>query len=306
MNISLKQMDIKALLNKKLKASITVEAAFSFTLTIFILFMMLGPLIIIKTSSDLLINMNEASKVRVNYEGIKYQSKETKIYQKIAGYVDDNEFLKDNIKNIENIVNYGLVLAKYSDEYDESKSEYKNIKYVYDINDKVYDEDTGVVKLDYEICFKMPYNVLHIKEVHKRLLINRRAFIGSDGNRFDNMADGGEYIYLADNYINSRKYHTYINCTYLKKNTISYKYSEIGSKRNVNNHKYSRCSYCFKNIKINDGIKCYITEYGELYHYKSNCPLMTAYVTKKPKDFAEKNNLSLCSRCEEKEMEEGK
>ena len=58
-------------LDKKLKGSITVEAAFSFTLTVFVLFLMLGPLLIIKTNSDVLITLNNASKVRCNYEMIK-------------------------------------------------------------------------------------------------------------------------------------------------------------------------------------------------------------------------------------------
>ena len=58
-------------LRTKLNGSITVEASFSFTLTVFILFLMLGPLLIIKTTSDILIKINDASKVRCNYEIVK-------------------------------------------------------------------------------------------------------------------------------------------------------------------------------------------------------------------------------------------
>ena len=75
--------------NKKLKASITVEAAFSFTITVFVLFLMIGPLLIIKTTSDFLIELNSMSKIRCDYEMIKYVSKDSKFYQKIQDYFDD-------------------------------------------------------------------------------------------------------------------------------------------------------------------------------------------------------------------------
>ena len=61
MNIKLIQKDIDVFINKKYKASITVEAALSFTITIFVLFAMLGPLLINYTASDILIELNNAS-----------------------------------------------------------------------------------------------------------------------------------------------------------------------------------------------------------------------------------------------------
>ena len=46
----------------------------------------------------------------------------------------------------------------------------------------------------------------------------------------------------------------------------------------------------------NDTI-CYITQYGDKFHYRDDCPLMTAYVTKIPKESIENYNLRPCFKC---------
>lgn len=280
MSTILKRTDIRTFCNKKLKASITVEAAFSFTLTVFVLFMMLGPLLIIKSTSDMLLDINAASRDRCNYELLKYRSTSSIAF---------------------NITTYGSQLYSFNNKYDEEHREYRNIKYLYDINLNVYDRNTGIVKLDYDVCFDVPYNVLRLSGLHNRLLIQRRAFIGSDGDRFDNAIDDGEYIYLANNYRNSGVYHTFIDCTYLIKNTYRYSFSEVEKQKNENNEKYSKCTYCFRNVHIDNNTICYVTQYGDKYHYKDNCPLMTAYVTKVPKEWIEEYNLRLCDKCRRKE-----
>ena len=288
--------------NKKLNASITVEAAFSFTLTVFILFLMLGPLLIIKTTSDVLIKLNDASKVRCNYEMIKSGFKDTETMKKIKEYIDGVEFLKDNTKNIENIINFGSMIIDFHNDYDESKSEYRNIKYIYSKYPEVYNEETDEVLYDFIFDFALPYNLLNVDDVRKRLVNNRRAFVGAVGDRFSLDESEGEFVYIANNHIYSTRYHTFLDCTYLKKNTTALPYSDVKEKRNDSNQKYSKCEYCFKKIKLGEGITCYITEYGERFHYRANCPLMTAYVTKIPKDMIDEYNLTLCLRCSKREM----
>ena len=103
--------------NKSLKASITVEAAFSFTITVFVLFLMLGPLLIIKTTSDFLVELNTMSKVRCDYEMIRYASKDTGLYKKITEYFDDKGISEPSIKNIENAANHILFSVDFTNRY---------------------------------------------------------------------------------------------------------------------------------------------------------------------------------------------
>lgn len=295
MNILLRQMDIKVLLNKKLKGSITVEAALSFTLTIFILFMMLGPLFIIKTSSDLLTELNKISMVRANYEMLKRNFGIEESENEISEYFDDTDIKENNLGNATDIINYISFVGMYDNLYTEKDAVYRNIESVYDNTLDNYDEETGMVKYDYTIDFKLPYNVLHVKNPIERFVMYRRAFIGADANRFDRIGESSEYIYLASNFISSHIYHSSINCTYLIKKTYSYPYEQVIGE-------YSKCDYCFRGIELNNSTICYVTEYGDRFHYKDNCPVMTAYVTKATKDYIDRYDLHLCSRCLKEEM----
>ena len=287
--------------NKYLKGSITVEAAFTFTLTIFVLFLMLGPLLIIKTSSDFIVELNEMSKLRCNYEMIKYAAKDTSIYKKIDEYLSENDSLGTNIDNVEDAINYSAMLFNFSNKYDDAHSEYRNISFMYDMNTDTYDENTGIVKYDYLVLFSLPLNVLHINGVNKRLVNLRRAFIGTDGDRFDGESESGDMVYVARNVTNSYVYHNDINCTYLIKKTINFQYSNLSSHRNYNNKTYSKCDYCFKGINLNSDTEIYVTQYGDRFHSYSTCPRMTAYVTKIPRENIEIYNLRPCFRCVKEE-----
>ena len=286
---------------RKFKGSITVEAAFSFTLTIFILFLMLGPLLIIKTSSDFIIELNEMSKARCYYEGIKYTSKGSTIYNKVDEWAKNNENLAGSFLSLENVINYSIILNRFLNKYDDSMSAYNNIKFMYDMNTDTYNSDSGLVRYDYLVLFNLPYNVLNVEGVHKRLVSNRRAFIGADGNRFDESVTKGEVVYVARNVIHSSVYHDDVNCTYLVKKTIHFEYNNLSNYRNYNNKKYIKCDYCFKGIRLNGDTVCYVTQYGDRFHSDDLCPLMTAYVTQIPRDNIELYNLRPCFRCVKEE-----
>ena len=287
--------------SRKLKASITVEAAFSFTITVFVLFLMLGPLLIIRSTSDLLIELNNMSKNRCDYEMIKQGSSDSDLYKKVKEYIGDSNIKEDSIEYIENLTNNALFILDFNDRYKEDEREYRNIDHIYSMNPDIYDADSNIVKYDYLVDFLLPYNVLNVDGVLKRLISNRRAFVGSDGDRFDSELEDGEYIYVANNYVNSLVYHLDINCTYLVKKTTGVEYKNIGSQRNYNNQKYDKCDYCFKKIKLKNETICYITQYGDKFHYRDDCPLVTAYVTKIPKDYIEGYNLRPCFKCAKKE-----
>ena len=113
--------------------------------------------------------------------------------------------------------------------------------------------------------------------------------------------ESGDFVYVANNHVHSNIYHLFIDCTYLVKKTKSFEYRDIPSQRNDANHTYSKCDYCFKRINLQDDTVCYITEYGDRFHYKSDCPLMTAYITKIPKEKIDQYDLNLCSRCNRRE-----
>lgn len=287
--------------NRKLKGSITVEAAFSFTITVFVLFLMLGPLLIVKTSSDFMIELNELAKARCTYEEIKYGARNSNLYNNINDWIQQNETLANDAEFIEDAINHSYMSFKFLNKYDDAHSEYRNIKFMYDMNTDIYDADTGIVKYDYLVLFSLPYNILNVEGIYKRLVTNRRAFIGADGDRFSEGVEAGDVVYIANNFTNSGVYHIDINCTYLIKRTVHFNYSDLSSHRNYNNKKYTKCTYCFDNVTIHSDTVCFVTQYGDRYHSYSLCPMMTAYVTQIPINEISSYNIRPCSRCVKKE-----
>lgn len=290
MNIRLIQKGIDVFINKKYKGSITVEATLSFTITIFVLFAMLGPLFINYTSSDILIELNNANKLLSNYE----------LARKKLNF-DLNE-------GYASLANYAYLNSKLLNPYAENKFEYNNLffigKTISSINDE-FNEETSVVKHDYEFWFHCPYDNLKPREIKLRLVSNRRAFVGADENRFSALddVDNGKYIYVSDSHVSSHIYHTYIDCTHLKKQTYPLLSSELESARNENGGKYYMCKHCFNDIDDEEyklsspPSTCYVTKYGEKYHYRENCELITAHVTKLEIDDIDIDSYRICDTC---------
>lgn len=287
---------MEILKNKKsYKASVTVEAALSFTLTIFILFMIIGPLFIIRKSSDVLTEMNTLNKLACYYEESRYQinknATSSELSKKLNDYIEDFD-------EAENYINAGYVLYHLYDSYRDKDDPLNNISDLVSLNDKVYDEDTGIVRYDFLFDFKLPLNVLKVKNIEQRFVVSRRAFIGASEDRFDEN-DDAEEVFLARNYKIYKVYHMSPTCTYLKKELLSGTKSHINTERNESGARYSKCNYCIKE-RVDDTTIYFYTVYGHLYHKNKNCPLMTAYVSKVTSDYIEKYDLRLCTRCAKK------
>ena len=293
---------MKSILSKIFKkklydASITVEATFSFVIVMFIMFLMLGPLFSIKTTTDILLKLDEITNNRCAYETINYKATSSNIYRKISSRVPIEKF---DLSKALDVVSYGLFFYDINKMYGEDKREYRLVRFIFDYSDPVYEKETGIVRYDYDVDFKLPYNILHTNGFSERFVSSKRAFIGSDGNRFASLFDTGEYVYVADNHIYSKRYHTHLSCHYLNKNTFSFRYDELSTQRNDAGGKYTKCPYCFRGIKITNSTECFGTKYGDRFHYRSDCNLMTANITKIKIEEIEIRGLTICPVCEKK------
>ncbi len=280
---------------KKYKASVTVEAAISFTLTIFILILVVGPLFILKKSVVSITEMEKLNRLSCYFEEYKYHGKNlasnSEAFKKINEYIE-------NFDDAEDYINSGYILYKLIENDIDKNNPFNNIDNLTSLNENIYDEETGIVKYDILYSFKLPLNVLSINNINQRFVVNRRAFIGANEDRFSEKEKLLE-IYLARNYKVYGVYHISPTCTYLKKDLKSGNFIHISSERNENGEKYSKCGYCIKG-RVDDDTIYFYTMYGHLFHKNNNCPLMTAYVSKVSNDYIEKYNLKLCVRCKKK------
>ena len=296
--------------NKKFESSITVEASIAFSIAIFVLFLILGPMFVVKSSVDIIKKLNDMSKKVSFYQMLKYN------YENYNKEIDIKKIDKENInsensdlsvlkeeditESIENLTNHSLVIYQLlkKDEFEESV--FNNIKYIIPYNFYIYDKTKSIINYQMDVGFYLPYNIFNINDLFLHYKLVRRAFVGSDGNRF-NVEDDGEYIYLSNNYKKSLVYHTKTTCNRLEKKVEEVNYKDIKEIKNEDNRYYSECEYCFKNVNKFNISYVYITKYGVRFHKYSTCPTMTAYVKKMPIEIVEKENLRICEICKRRD-----
>lgn len=288
--------------SKELKCSITVEASIVFTMMMLILFMNMGPMFICKTSSDIIKGLDDYSKKLSYLKEIEQDENVKDVSKTIIDsfpYNIDIDLQNDNTEGILNLINTSIVSFMLLKDNDDINNPFCNIDYLYPNVFDVYDDDTGIITYDYNVSFSQPLNILNIKNIDERFVVSRRAFIGSDGNRQYNnvVASESDAYYVARDYESTGVCHKYMDCSYLEKKVLKKTYDEVKDK-------YDKCSFCIKDNDVS-GKVLYITETGDCFHIKADCPSMTAYVRTVDKDFIEERGLRICDRCKKRINNDG-
>lgn len=299
----------------KYKFSITVEASLSFSIVIFVLILILGPLFVIESSIRIINKIENDSRNLSYYQMIKKNLDDENKIITFDNLNNDNlnnnessfnEDIDENNVNdsIKNLISIGVTISKILNQNIDKNNAYSNIDIIIPNNTNVYDENTGMIKYDLTIFFKLPFNLFNAPNLYQRFVSNKRAFIGVDGNRFvdNNGISNLDEIYVSNNFMVSKVYHNNITCNRLVKRTEAVSYHDIDNYKNDNNQKYNKCNYCFNDINISSNTLVYITTYGNKYHSYESCPLMTAYISIVPSSYIEEYGLRLCEICNRKEM----
>lgn len=300
-----------------LGASITVEAALSFSLVLFILFLTLGPIFILKSSEEIILATDNQSKLISYYEMLKENlDSDNTDYKRLANnelndeiYVNDAEVENKDVfsnvifESLVNLCNYELLYANIKHNLNENQNDYNafdnlSILLPYDID--VYDEKTKIIKYDFFTWFKLPYNLFGINDINQRFVSLRRVFVGVDGDRYGENIEpeaDSDKVFITKNHIYSHIYHVDRYCTYLEKHTTQITFSSLSENENHNGDQYTACDYCLRNTLLSDNSKIYITQYGDRYHYLERCPKMTAIVKEITLDEANERGMRACAKC---------
>lgn len=100
------------------------------------------------------------------------------------------------------------------------------------------------------------------------------------------------FVYMTEN---GEVYHVSKDCTHLRLSVQEMNWQQVGSCRNAQGKKYVSCEKCCEEAAPE---KVYITNEGECYHYKNNCPglkrtIMCIWLS-------EVESAKLCQRCAQK------
>lgn|GEM_PF-234912 len=126
---------------------------------------------------------------------------------------------------------------------------------------------------------------------HKGFLITQRAYAKRfTGYHIEDADDESEeYVYVTKY---GEAYHTDLNCSYLKLSIRSVSDASLPSERNNNGHKYYSCQYCGRKGYGS----YYITDDGECYHTRLDCPGLKRTINRIKKEDAE-SKYHACAKC---------
>ena len=233
--------NIASFLNFKTKASITIETALSLSIAIFVLIFMLGPLFIINSTADILIKIDENSRMLCYYDVIS------------ENYIRDNnnfehlniDFLKDTYFEFLNKINIPATLIGTISAFYRIDNENIILNSSGNFDSILYDNN-HMVNYDINFYGKHPLNIWNLKNPEFRLINSRRSFVGTLGNRWNNKNEDKVTVYNVND--DSEVYHLKSTCTYLKKNIDKCNKDAISTKRNINGSIYEMCKTCSKGI----------------------------------------------------------
>jgi hypothetical protein len=299
---------------QKLKASLTVEAAFVVPICFYAILVFLYLFIYLHTQF-------------IVYQAMYYVSDEIYPYGTTVAYADNaalfndifdltgadissdaSEFLDELDDYLVGGYSKSFIESEIQDYFesngielscveDEEKGLDCSQSTVYDGNGDIY----IIVKYTFE--FPVPFFNIGNKEVRQKLHV--KGFYGEDWsstNEFDGEINKStddetetdtdkEYVYVAKN---GTVYHTTTGCTYLSRNITKASIDEIGDLRNSSGGRYYACEYCCKDEELTT---VYITEYGDRYHSSKSCSRLERDVSKITKDAATQRGLRACSKC---------
>lgn len=157
------------------------------------------------------------------------------------------------------------------------------------LNSDLAEEDNDIVlRAAYEV--KLPfYNLFHQSlAVHETVMAS--AWLGeSEEEEDEDATEQEEMVYVTEH---GEVYHRDRNCTYIEVTLQETDADEVAGLRNKSGHKYYPCEVCGK--KEADG-KLYITQYGERYHTRADCPAIERSVREIP--ISEVGSRRPCSKC---------
>lgn len=279
-----------AVMSRRLKASLSVEAALVLSLYLFAAAILMAPMKM----------MNESRKIQTALEGV---CEEVCQYAGLAAVpdreqeaFDNDEVQTDSVGNVvpeklvRNLTEAGikvyaerkirqLVGPEKAGNFSFSETEFLN------------DGETVDLILHYQMY--LPFPVFRIKGIPMTARSCRRAWIGKRGGTESSNSGGDpveETVYVGKS---STKYHRNRECHYLFNDISVYPFEAIDTLRNSDGKRYRPCARC--GSMASAGGKIYVMPSGETYHSDRSCSSIVAYVRAVP--LSEVAYLGPCSYC---------
>lgn len=282
-NFSGKRVSHGISLRKKVRASLTVEAACALSLFIFAMVSLMMPMKMMDTHRRIQAVTESIAEELTQYAYVTYQIghgglPKVPVLGSMAG--EFGETLTDTA-----VKAYAFV--KISAAVDSREADQ-----ILTVNSKILeDQETIDLVVDYRL--KLPFPVFQLEGVRQTVRSRRRAWIGREGKigtSQDGETEKDEIVYIGKN---PTRYHRERTCHYLYNNLQTVARNQVGTYRNADGGIYKPCSVCGQ--AAGAGSQVYIMPSGDAYHSRKDCSAIIAYV--QAVRLSEVEYLGGCSYC---------
>ena len=263
---------------KNLLASLTIEAAFSLSLFLFAIIILMTPLFILNRE------------IRISRE----MEKNARILC-MAKYLEHYGLKKTDIADIEHIDQIlEISETALEDILLPNTIPTEGMENIQSFRSHITEED---IYLNLQYDEPIPFGLLQKKNMRQEIVAHRRAWIGSKGARWEKEENAEEeneeeMVYVIDG--PSKVYHLSSDCTYISNDFLSCSARRIDGTNAKYGGKFCPCKACHPDP---NSPVVYYTEAGRRYHSTTDCPAMRSSVHKIPLKQALAEGRHPCPRC---------
>lgn len=287
-----------------LHASLTAEASFVVSLSVFALFVFLYMFIFLHTEFIVYQSMMRTADEIYGYGTVLVYGEKTisKSGENMFGDYEVPEFIKEMLRKTTGNLYAGHCIEDYFDESGRNLSCVKGGTEGIDTSGSCLSTEGGYILLKAHYIFEFPIAVFNLENREVNLKLKTGLFTGVDWDSSEEFEADEQpndndtettYAYIAKN---GSVYHLDENCTYIHHDIKQATISEIKNLRNSGGAKYYPCAYCNSGAFVN---VVYYTEYGTRYHTLSGCPQIEKNVEKVTEEEAVGRGFKACSKCGE-------
>lgn len=276
---------------KTAEASLTIEAALSFTLFLFAVVCLIMPMKMLDTQRRVQMILESVSKQMSQYAYLVYQSqKGEELLEGERNEDDDNSqeawsFYTEELFSREVLQAY--LQRKICNEV--GKQRIKEL----DFTGTNITLDGESINLQVRYSFHLPFAVFRLKSINGFSRSFRRGWIGSDGgSRFREKTEKERKVYVGNR---MSCYHSFPNCHYISNQIEELLYQQVLSYKNNSGMHYKPCKVCGKEISQSKPV--YVMPNGVHYHSRQDCSSIRYYVrTVRLEDVKELGECQYCKR----------
>lgn len=281
----------KALKGNTAEASLTIEAALSFTLFLFAVICLIMPMKMLDTQRRVQMILESVSKQMSQYAYLVYQNqKGEELLEGARNENDDNSqetwsFYTEELLSREVLQAY--LRRKIYNEV--GKGRIKEL----DFTGTNVTSDGENINLQVRYSFNLPFAVFRLRSIHGFSRSFRRGWIGRDGGaRFREKTEKERKVYVGNR---MSCYHSFSNCHYISNQIEELSYHEVLSYKNNSGMHYKPCKVCGKDLSQSKAV--YIMPNGTHYHGRRDCSSIRYYVrTVRLEDVKELGECQYCKR----------